>query len=237
MNIYIEEVFILNFLLDFMILYGTKRILKRNNKLIRIIISSIIGSFTTFILFINISNFILFILKIIISIILILIAFGRNNLLKNISYFYILSIIIGGSSYLFEINNHLLLIVFSILVIFMVFKELINYRNIFSNKYLVKVLYKGKTYELEGFIDTGNRLIDNISKKSIIITNLNIKSNRLLYVPYKALNTNGIIPCINPDKVIINNKEFNNVLIGLSKDKFNLDENCILPNILKEELC
>jgi len=237
MNIYIEEVFILNFLLDFMILYGTKRILKRNNKLIRIIISSIIGSFTTFILFINISNFILFILKIIISIILVFIAFGKKNILKNISYFYILSIIIGGSSYLFEINNHLLLIILSIIVIFMVFKELINYKNIFSNKYLVKVLYKGKTYELEGFIDTGNRLIDNISKKSIIITNLNIKTNRLLYVPYKALNTSGIIPCIRPDKVIINNREFNNLLIGLSKDKFNLDENCILPNILKEKLC
>ena len=237
MNVYIEEVFILNFLLDFMILYGTKRILKRNNKLIRIIISSIVGSFTTFILFISISNFVLLVLKIIISIILILIAFGKNNILRNITYFYILSIIIGGSSYLLDINNHLLLIILSIIVIFMVFQELINYRNIFSNKYLVKVLYRGKTYELEGFIDTGNRLIDSISKKSVIITNLNIKSNRLLYVPYKALNTSGIIPCINPDKVIINNKEFNNVLIGLSKDKFNLDESCILPNIIKEELC
>jgi len=237
MNIYIEEVFILNFLLDFMILYGTKRILKRNNKLIRIVISSIIGSFTTFILFININSFILFLLKIIISIILIIIAFGFRNIIKNISYFYILSIIIGGSSYLLNINNHLLLIIFSFIVIFMVFKELITYRNIFSNKYLVKVLYKGKIYELEGFIDTGNRLRDYISKNYIILTNLNIKTNKLLYVPFKALNSSGIIPCIKPDKVIINNKEFNNFLIGLAKDKFNLDENCILPNILKEELC
>ena len=237
MNIYIEEVFILNFLLDFMILYGTKRILKRNNKLIRIVVSSIIGSFTTFILFININSFILFLLKIIISVILIMIAFGFRNIIKNISYFYILSIIIGGSSYLLDINNHLLLIIFSFIVIFMVFKELITYRNIFSNKYLVKVLYNGKIYELEGFIDTGNRLRDYISKNYIILTNLNIKTNKLLYVPFKALNSSGIIPCIKPDKVIINNKEFNNFLIGLAKDKFNLDENCILPNILKEELC
>ena len=80
MNIYYEEVFILNFLLDFMILYGTKRILKRNNKLIRIVIGSIIGSFTTFLLFINISNLILFILKIIISIILVIISFGFKNI-------------------------------------------------------------------------------------------------------------------------------------------------------------
>ena len=119
----------------------------------------------------------------------------------------------------------------------MVSKELINYKNIFTNKYIVKVLYKGKIYELEGFIDTGNRLKDNISNKDIIITNLKIKSKRILYVPYKALNTNGVIPCIMPEKVIINNKEFNNLLIGLAKDKFNLEENCILPNRLKEELC
>ena len=237
MNVYIEEVFILNFLLDFMILYGTKKLLKRNTRLIRLIISSIVGSFTTFILFININNLLLFILKIIISIILVLISFGYRNIIKNTSYFYILSIIIGGSSYLLDINNHILLLILSFLTIFMVSKELINYKNIFTNKYLVKVLYKGKTYELEGFIDTGNRLKDNISNKDIIITNLKIKSKRILYVPYKALNTNGVIPCIMPEKVIINNKEFNNLLIGLSKDKFNLEENCILPNKLKEELC
>ncbi len=237
MNVYIEEVFILNFLLDFMILYGTKKLLKRNTKLIRLIISSIVGSFTTFILFININNLLLFILKIIISIILVLISFGYRNIIKNISYFYILSIIIGGSSYLLDINNHILLLILSFLTIFMVPKELINYKNIFTNKYLVKVLYKGKIYELEGFIDTGNRLKDKISNKDIIITNLKIKSKRVLYVPYKALNTNGVIPCIMPEKVIINNKEFNNLLIGLAKDKFNLEENCILPNRLKEELC
>ena len=41
-----------------------------------------------------------------------------------------------------------------------------------------------------------------------------------------------------PDKIIINNKEINNCLVGLVKDKFNIgDCNCILPNKLREELC
>ena len=79
MKIYIEAVFILNFLLDFMILYGTKRILKRNNKLIRVVIGSIVGSFTTFLLFISISNLLLLVFKILISILLIGIALSMDT--------------------------------------------------------------------------------------------------------------------------------------------------------------
>ena len=226
----------MNFLLDFMILYGTKRILKRNNKLVRIVIGSIIGSFTTFILFINISNLIIFILKIIISIILVLICFGFKNIIKNIIYFYLLSITIGGSAYLFNINNKMFLVLSSFAVIVILIREFILYKEIYPNKYLVTIIIGKKKYLLEGFIDTGNRLVDPISKKSIVLVNLNINSNSIIYVPYKALNTTGVIKCIKPDKLIINNREFD-CLIGISKDKFSLDENCILPNKLKEELC
>jgi len=236
MNIYYEEVFILNFLLDFMILYGTKRILKRNNKIIRIVIGSIIGSFTTFLLFINISNLLLLLLKIIISFILIIIAFGFRNIFKNIVYFYLLSIIIGGSAYLFNINNKFFLVLSSFIVIGILIKEFLSYKEIYSNKYLVTIIIDNKKYKLEGFIDTGNRLIDPISKKSVVLVNLNIDSKRFIYVPYKALNYSGIIKCIKPDKIIVGNKEID-CLVGISEDKFNLEENCILPNKLKEELC
>ena len=236
MKIYLEEVFILNFLLDFMILYGTKRILKRNNKMSRVIIGSIVGSFTTFLLFINISNFILLICKLFISCILILIVFGYKNLFKNIIYFYLLSIIIGGSAYLLNINNKFFLIVSSFIVISILIKEFLSYKEIYSNKYLVTIILNKKKYNFEGFIDTGNRLVDPISKKSVILVNLNISSKNIIFVPYKALNTSGVIKCIKPDKVIINDKEFN-CLVGISKDKFSLEENCILPNKLKEELC
>ena len=71
----------------------------------------------------------------------------------------------------------------------------------------------------------------------VILVNLKINSNKLIYIPYKALNTQGIIPCIKPDKVLINEYEVNNCLIGLAKDKFNIgDCNCILPNSIKEDL-
>lgn len=243
MKIYFEVILILNFLLDFMILYGTKRILKRKESIFRITIASILGSITIFFLFININSITLFFLKIVISSLMIIISFGFKNYFQNTFYFYMLSIIIGGTIYLFDLNKmnylyYLSLLLLSITIIIIFIYELLNYKEKYHNKYIVTIFYQNKKYKLEGFIDTGNRLISPIKKEVIILVNLKIKSQRILYVPYKALNSSGIIPCIKPDKVIVNEKEFKNCLIGLSKDKFELNGiDCILPNKFKEELC
>lgn len=243
MKVYLEFIFIVNYLLDYMILYGTKRILKINTSIIRIYISSIIGSLSTFLLFININNTSLFLLKIIISSIMILISFKKNNFLRNIFYFYIISIIIGGTIYLIDLDNNyylqlLLIILITPIIIYILILEIKKYKEIIKNKYNVEINYRNKKYKLEGFIDTGNRLISPIKKEAIILVNLNINSKELIYVPYKALNTTGIIPCIKPERIIIDNKEIKNCLVGLAKDKFEINGlNCILPNKLKEELC
>lgn len=236
---YIEIVFIVNFLLDFMILYGTKRLLKRTSSMKRLISASIIGSLTTFILFININKVLLFIIKIIISYIMIIISFGLKNLLKNIKYFYFISIILGGLIYVLNIKKNLTLILLICpILIKIIIDELNAYKTKEINKYHVSITYKEKEFILLGFIDTGNQLTSPIKKETVILVNLQLKTDKIIYVPYKALNTTGIIPCIKPDKVIIDNKEFKNCLIGLAKDKFEIDEcNCILPNKFKEELC
>lgn len=243
MKVYYEFIFIINFLLDFMILYGTKRILKINKRYIRLILGSLIGSLTTIFLFIKIPNTFLAILKIILSILINFTSFGKKNILKNTLYFYLISIILGGTFYLFDfpkdiITCYLFLIIGSILIIFVLCKEFLNYKETVLNKYFVKIIIQKKEYLLEGFIDTGNRLVSPIKKESIILVNLKIPLKKVIYVPYKALNTSGIIPCIRPDKIVINNKEINNCLIGIATEKFALkDIDCILPNKLKEELC
>ena len=242
MKIYIELIFIINFLLDFMILYGVKHLLKRKSNNYRLVLGSLFGSLTLLILFIKVSTIELFILKIILSIFIILISFGIKNIYQNILYFYLISIIIGGFIYLFDLQNNkfylFLLIFLTPIFLYLIIKELIQIKINYKDKYQVTIIINNKKYNLDGFIDTGNRLIDSISNKSIILTNLNIKYKEVIYVPYKALNTEGIIPCIKPDKVIIEEQEFNNYLIGLSKDKFNIKNiDCILPNKLKEDLC
>ena len=253
MKIYLDIVFLLNFIIDFLILYGVKIVLKEKGRLIRIFLGSLTGSLTLILLFIDINSTILVIFKFIVSILIILVSFGKRNFCKNLAYFYLISIILGGSFYLLDItyedgnllvfkNNYLInfvvLILGSIFIIFLFIKEHIKYKEKYSNKYVVKIYLNKKMYELEGFIDTGNRLVDPYKRRCVILVNMKLrKQANYIYVPYKALNVTGVIPCLKPDKVIIEDKEFNNCLIGFSKDKINVDgASCILPNKFKEEL-
>ena len=243
MKMYFEMIFVLNFLLDFMILYGTKRILKISKSILRVLLGSLIGAFTTIFLFIKISSFSLFLIKVLFSFLLVMISFGFFNLLKNVLYFYLLSMILGGTFYLFDFPtsitfSYLFLLIGSFFIITILIKEFLSYRETYRNKYLVTIFYQKKKYCLEGFVDTGNRLVSPYKKESVILVNLKISPKKVLYVPYKALNTSGVVACIKPDRVLINNHEFHHCLVGLASDTFSLKGvNCILPNCFKEELC
>ena len=239
MKIYLDLILIINFIIDYLLLYGTKKILKNKTSIKRILLGSIIGSISS-LLMIYQNNIIM---KILLSVLLIIITFGINNIIKNITYFYLLSIILGGTLYLFDLNiyklNYQILLLISPILIYLYIKENIKYKNIYLNNYIVEIYINNKLYKLEGMIDTGNELKDPYKKRSIILVNINLdyRQFKYLFVPFNALNTQGIIPCIKPDKIIINNKIFTNYLIGLSKDKFHLNGvECILPNTIKEEL-
>ena len=242
MKIYIELVFILNVLLDYMILYGTKRLLNRDSSNSRIIISSIIGGFSILFLYIKVSSILLIIIKIMISFIMNLIAFGNKEVFINTFYFYLVSIVLGGTLYIINIKTsfyqnmiYLILMFPSILIIFI--KEYKKYKFNIQDSYDVVIDVVNKTYSFKGFIDTGNSLKSPISNKGVILINEDIDTSMSYYIPYKALNYEGVLKIIKPDKIIINNKEIKSCLIGISKNEINVSGfNCILPNRLKEEL-
>lgn len=257
MKIYIDLCLIINFFFDFLLLFGTSKILKRKVSLKRLLLGSFTASLTILMLFIRLNNFSLFILKLLLSILIILVTFGKNNLKENLIYFYILSITLGGTLYLLDITttynqtnllivknkyslNIIVILITTPIIIYLYIKEHLSYKLKISAKYNVILTINRKKYELEATLDTGNNLKDPYKKRSIILIdkNINIKNNKVIYVPYKALNTEGVIPCILPEKVIINNNEYKNILIGLSKDKLSINgTSCILPNSLKEDLC
>ena len=257
MKIYLDIVFFINFFIDFILLFGTTKLLKKATSLKRLLIGSLIGTLSICLMFLNLNSLELFIYKVITSILIILVTFGRKDFKKNIMYFYILSIILGGTLYLLDITftykstglvfiknsyilNFLLIIVCTPIIIYLYIKEHKTFKLLISNKYIIDIYINNNKYTLEAILDTGNDLVDPYKKRPIILIDKPVEQKRkkLIYVPYKALNTNGIIPCILPEKVIINNKEFKNCLIGLSKDKFSLNGvSCILPNKFKEDLC
>lgn len=258
MKIYFDLVILLNFFFDFLILFSVRVILKKHTSLKRLLLGSFVGSLTIFCLFIPFTTITLFLFKIFLSVIIILVTFGRRGFLQSIFYFYLVSIILGGGLYLFNITysydnnglmfyksglsiNFLLIIIVSPIIVYLFFIENKKYKNTYSNVYEVKIYINSKLYKLKGMLDTGNKLCDPYKKRSVIIfdksVSIDMDDLKFIYVPYKALNTEGVIKCFKPDCVIIDEHVFNNSLIGISKDDINLgDVDCILPNKFKEDL-
>ena len=243
MKVYVDLIFITNFFIDLLILIGLSKVLKYKIKLIRLIISTLFGTLSMFLLFISMNIYILNIIKLIISIAMIIICFGRKQIIKKLIYFYLISIILGGVIYLIKLNistdyTIVFLFIISPIIIYLYIKEQLSYKINTSPIYNVCLLIDDKKYELRGLLDTGNSLIDPYKKRSVILLNNNIHINksRFIMIPYKTINYEGIVKCIKPDKVIINNIEFNNCLIGLVNNKLGLDIDCILPNKFREDL-
>ena len=245
MIVYLDLVFLINFIMDFYILSGVKFLLRLNTKLYRIILGAIVGGFTIFILFFNISSLILNIIKLLISILMTFVSFGKSKFFNKLFYLYIISIFLGGSIYLindtlgYEVNsfifinngysiNLIILLLMSPLIIFLYVKEFLKLKKKINTIYKVAIIFKNKEINLEGFLDTGNKLIDPYFKRPIILLNkkyLNLNGKKIIYVPFESLNNNGLLKCIVPEYIIIENKKIDKVLIGVSE---NLKYDCIL---------
>ena len=259
MKVYIDIVLIINYIFDFILLLSTSVILKRNIIIKRIILGSLFGSLTILFLFIEISSFELLIYKIIVSIIMCLITFKYKNIkyfLKNLYYLYMISIILGGFLYLinnqysYQSNNIIFIkksykqnvilgIVLSIIFLYFYIKNIKDLNTNFNIYYNVELFYKGNKIKLNGFLDTGNKLFSPYNKYPIILVNkskIKYNNKEIILVPYYTLNNNGLLECIKPDKIYIENigykKKF---LIGLSKQIKIEGIDCILNEKLLED--
>ena len=225
----------------------------------RIFLSALIGACSIFFLFIPLTTLSLFLLKILVSILMIFIAFPYTEIksfLKELTYLYMISIFLGGFLYFVELRlnysnegilfyhnglgvNVLAMIIITPLIICFYVKEIKRHKTNYNNYRNVEIYLNKHTYSYTGYIDTGNRLKDPYQGRSIILlySEKKIPVKHYLHVPFQTLNNNGIIKCFKVDKVVIEDKEYHDLLIGLSKDKFHIEGvDCILPNKIKEEI-
>lgn len=245
MTIYVDLVFLINLIMDFYILSGVKFLLKLETKLVRILFGSLIGSLSLFLLFFHLSIFFLNLFKIVISILMTLVTFGKYKFFNKLFYLYVVSIFLGGSIYLINdslgykvsgflfINsgysiNLIILLIISPIIIYLYVKEFFKFKKKLNTTYNVTIKIKNKEIKLEGFLDTGNKLIDPYFNRPIILLSkkyIVLKGNKIIYVPFSSLNSNGLLKCIIPEYILIDNKKYDSVLIGISE---NLSYNCIL---------
>ena len=175
MLIYIDLLLIINLWIDFLLLITTNIILKYIVKYNRIFIASIIGSLSTFLIFLK-NNYILILSKFIICIIMQLISNGYKgikSLIENCLYFYLVCIILSGTLSLFKIeslgyrNTYIVLFIFTPIILLIYEKKIKKVESYYQDRYNVELVYQGKKYKFNAFLDTGNKLYDQYKKRPI----------------------------------------------------------------------
>jgi len=244
-KIYLDLIMILNFAIDFIVLLSVSLVLKRNIKLTRIMLGAFVGGISILLLFFNINSIVLFLVKVIISIIMVLVTFKYVNLkytLVNLLYLYMSSIILGGFLYFLNLEfsykhvgiifynnglsiNFIFLIIFSPIILYIYIKQTRALRYNYSNYYNIELFIKNKKYNYTAYMDSGNVLIDNLTNKPVILIDkrkllCEIKEFRL--IPYVGVNGTNMIQVMKLNKLVFEDKEYKNILLGLI-DEISLD--------------
>lgn len=255
--VYVDLVLFLNIAMDFLLLLSVSIVLKRNVRFYRIILGALAGGLSIIFLFLSLNNFTLFLFKMLISVLMVLVTFSYKNLkyfFNNLLYLYLSSIILGGGIYLLDIQlnyknqglmfidsgfgvNMIVLIIISPFIIYSYIKSMKKMRNNYSNFYKVDLYYRDKVYKFDAFLDTGNRLYDPYKKRPIVIINtdkIKINYEDAMLVPYITASGSSVLKCVIVEKLVIdNNHEVKDVLVGISKEKFQIEGiNMLLHNDL-----
>ena len=192
-TIYIDIVFLENLIMNSIIIYATSIILKIKPKLIRVVISSAIGSIYAIITYVTeLSIYTSIISKGILAIVMVYIAFNpqnMKNMWKQLLIFYLTSFVFGGVAlYLIYfikpqdvfIKNGIFvgdyalkaiflgaIIAFIIIKISIKFiKTKINAKDMFCK---IRIKLNGKEIETKAMIDTGNLAKEPITNTPVVI--------------------------------------------------------------------
>ena len=247
MTIYVDLLFVLNFIYDLLLLMTVSITLKRNTKIKRLLLSALFGALTTFVIFIPINKYLLLLIKIFLGIIMTIICYGYKNIkyfINNCIYLYMSSVILAGFLYFLKIefNNlsYVLILLISPIILYLYIKQTKELKEIVNFYNNVIINFKNnRKLEVIGFIDSGNKLKDPVTNKYIVLINkkklkgiYNIRSP--MYVVVKTVNKTSLLECISIKNIIIDDKEYTNYLLGLTDSEFSGFDCLLNYNIMEE---
>ena len=152
---------------------------------------------------------------------MVLVAFKYKNIkytLNNLLYLYMCSVILGGFLYMLDIEfsykregmifyfdkfsiNYILLLIIAPIILGLYIYEHKKFKSTYNFNCKVEIVFCNDTSLIcNGFIDSGNKLRDPITKKYVIIVSKKILVNYInirgpMYVAYKSINKYGLIEC------------------------------------------
>lgn len=253
-TVYIDVLLLLNFYIDYLIIRLSLFFVKIKVKTLRILLASAFASITSLTIFLPQNIFIEIASKFITAIIIALILNGIRKIIKLSAVLVLVAavfngmflmlgktvigkriITVNGSTY-FDIS----LVTFGIIsTLIYIILRLVS--RLFATKtdidFKVKIYLNKETIELNGILDSGNKLTDYLSGKSVIICPKErftggYKTIRLL--PYTTINSEGYVNIIKPRKIefVYNDGKVTSpdALIGLSEN--NSDKAIVNPSLV-----
>lgn len=279
MTVYWDMMFLINFAIDYIILYSTAKTLFLKRNIFKILSGALIGGIYGIFAFEK--SFVFNTLTyIFVTFFILYVTFSKLNF-KIVSTFYIISFLFGGiSGYLnnlygvikmsngfFYIENNLLAVLLGVVLssfIVVIFLKLIK-RNTIKLRQIktVDIFCDGKSVTVSGMLDTGNLLLDPITKYPVILVNfsdikqiinedlekfleendnlcVNINRriiNKIRLIPYKNSSSNDILKGFKPDYIVIKEekeRKITDVIIAVTYNK--LSENNEFNAILNPQI-
>ncbi|MEG1869718.1 MAG: sigma-E processing peptidase SpoIIGA [Oscillospiraceae bacterium] len=220
--VYVDVLFLVNFIIDFLLLSLACKFSGRKHRTLRLILAAAVGGIGSMIIFLPPMHSVLqIIINVILSAIMVLTAnpvVQTSQFLKEWFIFLLISFTAGGLMYgiftvfnpqqmtiyngvvYFDISAFILL--FNIAVIYLViclFDKLLKGNCVPGTHYTVELSLLGKEISLTGMVDTGNRLKDLFSDSPVMICSFDSVKNILPVEVSALLLSNDLITTIDFD--------------------------------------
>jgi len=231
MEIYLDIIFLENFIVDLFLLSVTFSILRCNVKNKKLIEASLLGALYTIVMvFPSLRSLSVFPVALLVAFLMMLIILGKGRFrmaLKSTGTFLLSSITLSGICFLFScmennysfikgfaISNYSLkYFIISIMILYILYARAICYfreRAIIGNyTYDIEITINNVKYIIKGFLDTGNELREPVTNLPCILVEKNIFSNyeieddKEYYINYSAIGYKGKIKGFKVNKVRI----------------------------------
>ncbi|MEF9952673.1 MAG: sigma-E processing peptidase SpoIIGA [Clostridium sp.] len=255
-EVYIDILILQNLAMNFFLIYLLKRLCKIDTKAYKMILASFIGALYVFVIFFdNMHIFYTLVFKVLVSIIMVYIAFTPRSIRVYIKYvfvFYTEAFLLGGGiiglffmvygdinsldgAFMLNSISPLFIIVGSFVTTLFIKIGFDVFESYFKEKDMeveLEIFINGKSCKVNGFIDTGNYLVDSKGSKVVVSNYMALKDilpikegmdinyeevlklfenedlkSRLRLIPYSAIGTSsGSLTGIKTDMIVAKSK-------------------------------
>ena len=242
MIVYVDVLFIENFIVNLFLLTITMRFLKHKCRISLLSVSACIGGIYSFILIIpKLEPLGSLPIELLMAYLMLRLVYGKTtflNMLKVLITFLMITFTLSGICFLFSLKqNYYILggnfkiekysikyIILSLMSIYIFSNRMIDYIRdkvaVNSYIYMMEFEIEGKGYSFRSFLDTGNELREPVTNLPCILieknlfSQINFKDKNMYNIPYNAIGYGGNLKGVRVNDIKIKGRDLCNIQVN-----------------------